>query len=360
VKKIIRIIVSAGLCFCLLFASSETITFDAVAATNDQIGTISEDEALLERLIAYRDSLVKAGISGVELNSADAAIVAQKIAMATKGVKTSATIVSPAVAPVNTVIEDNASKAKDTLNADSAQVLQDVSKTDNTSKLTDTSLTENDAALLLYYATLNTKSLQEKEAAISAQQEAQKQQEEAQKQYVEALAASDQILQKGAKTNPLGVIIIGDSRTNMMHEAVGDTGTTFIAENSKGYDWMISNALPRADKLITAGTKVVFTLGVNDTRNADKYISKINEKAFEWAQKGAIVYYATVNPVWENPYTSPLQVEEFNRKLVAGLKGVNIIDTYTYLKLSGYNMIDGLHFDTPTNAKVYLYILANL
>lgn len=314
------------------------ISVDAKAASNKkQKETVSEEQKVLDQLIAYRDALVLAGVKGKELETAENAIKAQQAVMAAKN------------STVSSKTTENAGNNNGTaLNNDSS----------------DSTGNDNDAALKMYYAALEKQNAKRLEAEAKEKQKAlenaQKQMAEAQQAYVKAIAEGDKILNKGTKTNPIGVIIIGDSRTNMMHEAVGDTGATFIAENSKGYDWMIENALLRADRLITKGVKVVFTLGVNDTRNADKYIAKINQKTFEWTSMGATVYFATVNPVWDNPYTSETQVAEFNKKLLAGLQGVRIIDTNTYLKMSGYRMIDGLHFDTPTNAKVYLYIMGSL
>lgn len=157
-----------------------------------------------------------------------------------------------------------------------------------------------------------------------------------------------------------GLIIVGDSRIVQMHEAVGDTGATFIAENSKGYDWFVKNAIPRIDPLVTKGTKVVICLGVNDPDNIDKYIPTVNVWAYNWIQRGANVYYCTVNPVWDNPYTTREEVDNFNARVLTGFPGLKIIDTYTYLTTTGYKMVDGMHFDSATNAKIYFYILSML
>lgn len=337
-KKIINIITTALITALVLVTFMGAVSVDAVAASKKkQQEAVSEEQKVLDQLIAYRDALVLAGVKGAELDNAEASIKAQQAVIAAKNSTAG-----------SETMENTGSNNGTALNNNSSATIGD----------------DTDAALKMYYAALEKQNAKKLEAEAKEKQkaleDAQKQMAEAQQAYVKAIAEGDKILNRGAKANPVGVIIIGDSRTNMMHEAVGDTGTTFIAENSKGYDWMIENALPRADKLITKGTKVVFTLGVNDTRNADKYIAKINQKTFEWTSKGAVVYFATVNPVWDNPYTSEAQVAEFNKKLLAGLQGVRIIDTNTYLKMSGYRMIDGLHFDTPTNAKVYLYIMGSL
>lgn len=156
------------------------------------------------------------------------------------------------------------------------------------------------------------------------------------------------------------VIFIGDSRMVQMHEAMGNTGVYYVAENAKGYDWLTQTAIAKVDPFVGKGTKIVINLGVNDTKNADKYITYVNAKANEWKSKGAKVYYATVNPVWNSPYVSDYQVSFFNTKLAQGLSGVKIIDTYSYLISHGYNSPDGLHYDATTSSIIYNLIMQNI
>lgn len=158
----------------------------------------------------------------------------------------------------------------------------------------------------------------------------------------------------------IGTVFVGDSRMVQMHEAMGETGVTYVAENAKGYDWFVAEAIPRINNLAVKGSKILINLGVNDPGNIDKYIETVNFNAPIWQANGAKVYYATVNPVSENPYTSAEQVDEFNRQLVNGLKGVTILDSNYYIRQNGYNILDGLHYDAPTYAKLYAYYLSNV
>ncbi|MCR4788110.1 MAG: hypothetical protein K5888_05970 [Lachnospiraceae bacterium] len=196
-------------------------------------------------------------------------------------------------------------------------------------------------------------------ATVEAEQakaaaEAQKQAAEAQKAY-EAQVKAMQKSSKNATAFPF--IFVGDSRMVQMHAALGNTGVLYIAENAKGYDWFVEKAIPQIDSACGKGSRIVINLGVNDPGNADKYIAMVNAKTIEWTAKGAKVYYATVNPVWDNPYTSEDQVVTMNNKLINGLVGVQIIDTHTYLVNNGYRLIDGLHYDGPTYASLYSFIL---
>ncbi len=152
-------------------------------------------------------------------------------------------------------------------------------------------------------------------------------------------------------------IFVGDSRFVQMHEAVGETGVTWICENSKGYKWFEENAVPRIDNLVGKGTKILINLGVNDPEHHYSYINLVNGKAAEWTQKGATVYYASVNPVWDNPYTTKEEVITFNSKVSAGLVGVHWIDSYTFLNENGYRIVDGLHYAPETSAVLYNYYI---
>lgn len=190
-------------------------------------------------------------------------------------------------------------------------------------------------------------------AQAEASKAAAKTQEDLIKQYEAAL-------KKAGIPLANGVILVGDSRFVQMHEAMGETGAKYFAQNAQGYKWFSETAIPNIDKCVGKGIKIVINLGVNDPGNADKYVALVNAKAAEWTAKGAKVYYATVNPVWDNPYTSEEQVKMINNKLVSGLQGVKIIDTHTYLMNNGYKLRDGLHYDVPTYQAIYTYIINNL
>lgn len=179
-------------------------------------------------------------------------------------------------------------------------------------------------------------------------------------EYQKALEKMNKDLAKGSRKSAQGVIFVGDSRTCQMHDAVGETGAIFIAEYSMGYNWLKDTAIPKINNLVAPGVTIVFNLGVNDPGNIDRYISLVNSYAYQWALKGAKVYYATVNPIWDNDARTNVTIDGFNAKLVTGLVGVGIIDTNSYLKTTGYKLIDNWHFDAPTNSKIYLYIMSQI
>lgn len=157
-----------------------------------------------------------------------------------------------------------------------------------------------------------------------------------------------------------GIIMIGDSRCVQMQEAVQGGGCSWICENSKGYKWLEEVAIGWADPSVGKGTKVVFCLGVNDPENVRKYAELVNAKTAEWQQRGAVVYYVSVNPVWENPYTTKEEVENFNAVMPGLLSGVIWVDTYSTLMEQGCKIVDGLHYDAATSVNIFNMIMGRI
>lgn len=159
---------------------------------------------------------------------------------------------------------------------------------------------------------------------------------------------------------PAGILFIGDSRCVQMQEATGGGGCSWVCEGGKGYDWFTSKAMERAEPSIGKGTKVVICLGVNDPGNANRYAAFANQKAAEWAARGAVTYFVSVNPVSDNPWTSQEQVALFNSCVAPQLAGIRWIDTNSVLTANGYTMVDGMHFDYNTNVTVFNLIVGSL
>lgn len=158
--------------------------------------------------------------------------------------------------------------------------------------------------------------------------------------------------------NTAGIIMVGDSRFVQMHEAVGADYCTWIAESGQGYKWFEEKAIPRIDACVGNGTKILINLGVNDTRNLQKYIPLVNAKAAEWTALGATVYYASVNPVWDNRYVTTEQVEYFNQQMYNSLSPyVHWIDSYSYISTVGCKIVDGLHYNKETSQALYSYFI---
>ncbi len=161
--------------------------------------------------------------------------------------------------------------------------------------------------------------------------------------------------------NVSGVILVGDSRFVQMQENVDANSCTWIAEGGKGYIWFEEKAIPRIENCVGSGSKILINLGVNDPGNLQKYLTLVNAKAAEWKGKGATVYYASVNPVWENPYVTEEQVEYFNAQMQNGLSAdVHWIDSHSYITSIGYRLVDGLHYSSETYQNLYAYYMSCL
>ena len=161
--------------------------------------------------------------------------------------------------------------------------------------------------------------------------------------------------------NVAGVIFVGDSRFVQMEKSVGQNPCTWIAESSKGYKWLNETAVERIDNCVGSGSKIVINLGVNDLGNLQKYLTLVNDKAEEWTGKGATVYYSSVNPVSQNRNVTEEQVEYFNSQLQSGLsENVHWIDSHSYLDSTGYQLVDGLHYNGETYRNLYAYYMSCL
>lgn len=153
------------------------------------------------------------------------------------------------------------------------------------------------------------------------------------------------------------VVYIGDSRTEGLRDVNSDSKNTFICLSSMGYDWMMSTAFPQAESYASSGTAFVILMGVNDLYHQNSYISAINQKATEWKKKGAVVYFASVGPVQNDPYTSNSEIESFNRALKNGLSSdVGYIDLYGELNKSGYQTVDGTHYTNAVSKNILFFI----
>ncbi len=174
------------------------------------------------------------------------------------------------------------------------------------------------------------------------------------------MSAMEEATETAAPVEPSDVLIIGDSRSVMMKNATGGGGCSWICKIGKGYKWFESTAIPEADTMIGEGTRVVIALGVNDIGNVNKYARLVNAKAEEWAAKGAVTYFVSVNPVQNITRVTEDQVVFFNSVIQSQLVNVRWIDTHSYLMNNGYVLTDGLHFDNATSKAVFQVIMSSL
>ena len=167
------------------------------------------------------------------------------------------------------------------------------------------------------------------------------------------------------------VVFVGDSRTVGMYITKSGNGSgnyssggakevdkdVYLAQESKGLDWLKSTGMPAAEKYMTSGTAVVILMGVNDTYNIDNYISYLKSNASNWTGKGAKIYYAAVTPCDGGSKSLNTSIQNFNSKLESNLPSdIKWIDTYSYLNSKGFKTTDGVHYNGDTYNTIYNYI----
>ncbi|MCR5145512.1 MAG: hypothetical protein K6B67_09490 [Lachnospiraceae bacterium] len=172
--------------------------------------------------------------------------------------------------------------------------------------------------------------------------------EESQLDEATSYAKSGNTVNQG--TDP-SYIFIGDSRTVGMCTYVEDNDYIWSAKSSSGLSWMKSTGVPAVEDKIEEGSAVVIMMGVNDaysTKLAEKYADYLNEKAEEWKEIGAEVYFVSVNPITKSSVGSGAitnaKIEAWNETIQENISdNVNYLDTYSVLK-GKLNSSDGLHY----------------
>lgn len=165
----------------------------------------------------------------------------------------------------------------------------------------------------------------------------------------------------GGKSNEQA-IFIGDSRTVGMQSAVGNTGDVWSGKVSSGLNWMKSTGLPNVEGQIKEGSNVVVMMGVNDCQyNSNAYVSYLNDLSKKAEEKGANLYFVSVNPTSGSYDNLNSSIDSFNQTVKNGVNSnVKYIDSNSYLKSNGFNSSDGLHYDAATYEKLYSYIKNNM
>lgn len=165
--------------------------------------------------------------------------------------------------------------------------------------------------------------------------------------------------------NPdLGTIFIGDSRTYLMRDAIGDDTANWLGYPGTRYDTLMSRAVPIVDNVNLNGKKIVIMYGINDItaygaqKTFDNYNTFLTTKAQEWIQKGATVYFvnlAGMKPDQKGGISAGVaaavnsQVAIFNNMMGGFPANVHKI----YINYGSNPFMDGLHYNNATCVSVY-------
>lgn len=163
-------------------------------------------------------------------------------------------------------------------------------------------------------------------------------------------------------------IFIGDSRTYLMHEAIGDDTANWLGYPGTKYDTLMSRAVPIVDNLNLLNKKIVILYGINDItaygaqKTFDNYNSFLSTKAQEWINKGATVYFVNLAGMKADPKggitagiaaTVNSQVSVFNNLMGGFPSNIHKL----YINYGSNPFMDGLHYNNQTCVSVYTQIM---
>lgn len=161
------------------------------------------------------------------------------------------------------------------------------------------------------------------------------------------------------------VVLIGDSRFQQQAADVPHNNkTTYIALYSQGLDY-VKQQINNIKSHDCSNCAFVINMGVNDywkNNITNEYITYLNNFANSIQGK---LYFLSVNPVDEAKEKSTNQmyitynssINAFNDAVRKGLNSkITYLDSNAYLKATGFNTSDGIHYDKATSQKIYNYI----
>lgn len=149
---------------------------------------------------------------------------------------------------------------------------------------------------------------------------------------------------------------VGDSRTVGLSQVMGIDSNQVIAKSGQGYKWLVGQT-----ENITSieGATVIFNFGVNDLGNINKYIGYFNKLPKDFIENNDVIVMS-VNPVDEEKeknYRYSVKnehIDAFNEALENGLPDEIIyLDTNSYLKQTGFDTADGVHYTKATYTDIY-------
>lgn len=155
-------------------------------------------------------------------------------------------------------------------------------------------------------------------------------------------------------------LFVGDSRTLGMKDATGDS-CTYLGAEGEGYSWFSGDGvLALADYLGSNPSQtVILNLGVNDPENINVYIDLYKKLISEYPSSR--FYILSVNPLDEHAdfNTTNEMIELFNATMKSSFPD-NYLDCYSYLKETGFETVDGLHYSNATYQKIHQFVVDSL
>ena len=151
-------------------------------------------------------------------------------------------------------------------------------------------------------------------------------------------------------------MFIGDSRFVAQSECCKNLGGSYIAKGGMGLEWM---KMQLFEVYQMKNKYMIFNMGVNDLDNIENYIAFYNSFPTEFLNNNKVIVM-TVNPINDQiatkngfPQTNK-EIDYFNSKLKNELRReIYILDSNAYVKKTGFETKDGIHYDETTYRNLY-------
>lgn len=159
------------------------------------------------------------------------------------------------------------------------------------------------------------------------------------------------------------LVYVGDLRVIGMQGSLNNQNISFIAENSVGYDWLVSTGITQIDDQITnnSNSVIVLGLGINDLYNIDNYIAFYKEMIEKYPNTQ--FFFLSINPIDEslslsNGYNvTNEEISMFNEKIKSNFNE-KYIDTNSSLETFGTS--DGINYDDNTNKNIHNSVIESI
>lgn len=191
--------------------------------------------------------------------------------------------------------------------------------------------------------------------------------------------AKNSFVQKMDKINDSKLIIVGDSRMQLINddkEIVKPFNMEFVAKGGTKIDWLENTALPRVQRILDKNEfnyYVLVNMGVNDLDNKNYDGNEIAKDYFDIYEalarkyKEINIYILSVNPIEEKTINNYFngnnrtnkKIKLFNKSIQDKLKENDLNNMYycdSYNVLN-FKTLDGLHYTQDTNKKIINYIV---
>lgn len=179
------------------------------------------------------------------------------------------------------------------------------------------------------------------------------------------VSATDPVMQQAVDVPvnivTTGYIFVGDSRLDglvLYADFNKDPDIFTISGTSRGYKYLVNKVDKEIAKIKANNPQIlkwyeIYTLGINDIGNINKYCKWYTDRAVD-----NNVILVSVNPLEYHKYISNEDVFKFN----TNLRALNLpyIDSCDYLIKTGFSTGDGTHYNKGTCKNIALFLKSSV